>query len=171
MKPQAADISKVQDAITVLKGRGVAHYRPDIAAFTGLSQARVNRVLDHLEAKAKSNPTGKVTIPWTRMRGNKGGIATSSVDRDLGADQRQKGIQAQQVRQMERCEAEFRRTPDSKARALRWAKAARGVGRVEFDEVRNEVHVLYTDALEAKGMLRVEAFREALILVGEIDAL
>jgi hypothetical protein len=45
------------------------------------------------------------------------------------------------------------------------------VGRVEFENARNEVHVLYTDALEAKGMLRVEAFREALILVGEIDSL
>lgn len=171
MKPQAADISKVQDAITVLKGRGDAHYRPDIAAFTGLSQARVDRVLDHLEAKAKSNPTGKVTIPWTRMRGNKGGIATSSADRQRGARQRKQAIKSQGIRQMERCEAEYRRTPGSRDWAIDWADAARGVGRVEFQAARDEINVLFLDAMLAKGLPTLEAIREQLVLMAEIDAL
>ena len=85
MKPRPDHVAKVQDAIDVLTSRGVAHYRPDIARFTGLSQRTVEQVLDHLEAKAKSNPIGQTTIPWSRMRGNKGGIATSKKEREFAA--------------------------------------------------------------------------------------
>lgn len=170
-KPAPHDIAKVQDAIAVLKSRGDAHYKPDIAKFTGQSEAKVQHVLDHLEAKAKSNPKGKITIPWTRMRGDKGGIATSNDDRRRGGIQREQAIHSQAVRQMERCEAEFRRTSDSKEWAIHWAKAARAVGRVEFGAVRNDIAVLYLDALIVKGVPTLDAVKSQLELMMEIDAL
>jgi alkylated DNA nucleotide flippase Atl1 len=171
MKPRPDHIAKVQDAITVLKGRGVAHYRPQIAKFTGLSPRTVQQVLEHLEAKAKSNPTGRITIPWTRMKGDRGGIATSQSERRDAEAQRDSSIQSQLENHETRLRAEYLRVPLDDKLAVRWARYGRKIGRTRFAEVRAVVDEKHLQALVDSGMDVLPAYRDHLVLMTEIDAL
>lgn len=172
MKPRPDHISRVQDAITILKGKGDPHYRTDIAAYTGLTTGQVNRVLDHLEAKAKANPTGRVTIPWSEMRGKKGGIATSAAERWRAHDQRRQSMQSQLIRDAERCEAEFRRNPIETKWATEWAISAKGIDDAAvFPVVREAINDLHFQALIDSGMDALPALKDHLVFMAEIDAL
>ena len=176
-KPTAVDISKVHDAIAVLKSRGVPCYRTDIARYTGLSLARVDRVLAHDEGVAASNPKGKITMRWNRLAGQTGkaGIALNDRDRRIAAEQRDKAIDSQLIHHASRRRAEYLRTPDIEPKAVAWAWAVRRVGVADFALVRAEIDQVHTEAMsllvDAGKLGFAEAFKRHYDLMAEIDAL
>lgn len=170
-KPAAHDVAKVKDAINVLRGRGDPHYATDIARYTGLSLAKVRRVLDYLEAQAKSNPVGRQTMPWTEMRGNKGGIAVTDVERERARRQRDRSIRMQAIRHEGRVAAEYKRKPVSPELAEEWARSAMRVDRTTFSKVRAEIDMIHLQALVDSGMDVLPAYQEHMTVMARIDAI
>jgi hypothetical protein len=170
-KPPQLDISKVDDAIVVLKSRGDSHYRPDIMAYTGLSRGKVQAVLEFHERQAIANPTGKHRISVTRMKGTSGGIATTDREISIALNQREKSIDSQARHYEHQVEVEYKRHPGRRELAMDWAEAGRMVDIARFKQVRDEISVLYLDALLAQGMPTLDAVKAHLELMAEIDAL
>ncbi len=172
MKPYAHHVSKVSDAINVLKSRGGPHYRTDIARFTGLNTGVVTAVLDLLEAEARLAPTAKTrTIPWTRQAGDTGGVATTNSERRVGSKQRSMSIQTQHERHHARLVAEFTRQPFSEYWAMEFAKAARWVGPVPHGEAKRVIQEKHLAALLAKGSSSKTAAHKNAALMARIESL
>lgn len=171
MKPRPDHEAKVRDAINVLKSRGVAHYRPDIAAYTGLAEGIIDGVLRYWENQAVNKPRGKITVPWSEMKGKLGGIALTPVERRKAAIQRDTSLQSQLERHELRTKTEYLREAINAEWAMAWALGALRVGRDTFKDARKTIDLKHLEALIASKMDLAEAVEQHAELMDRIDRL
>jgi len=161
-------ITKVLDAINVLKSRGDPHYSTDVVRYTSLKPNIVQGVLAEVEAAARINPTGRRTIPWTRHKGREGGLAKSPTERWEGASQRSRSIQTQLERHYHRVKSEYERQPHADKWAMQYARAAHRVGVEQYKEAAEMIQRRHLQALLDKGMDSDEAVDRNMALLEAI---